>query len=351
MARCQTESEVGGPPLGCLLVSSGDGTPEKGLVKGDDRVRTRIPVAPSGCPVQSRRRPRSRRQASLDWHPCIHHLEIFVELGEDEASAGGDRLAGFQTAGDDDKIAVLLGDRDLSPARTVSALGPRACFTKTYSFPLITTRASRGITVCPFTGGISRTTLTSMSDLSFPPRLGIDARTRTARVSREDLAGDVLDRPVSGLLEEGEADLHLLAHGHLGLIHLVDVGQHPEMVKGSDHHQHVVLVVEVALNDLARDHDAVNLRDRRVIFALSATLSSCSGLGTSPRLAINGSISASGTPVPEGSGRAVGVVQAALALVVLGINEVLLGNRIVGHEFLLELEQTEVVPPLHRSCR
>ena len=51
-----------------------------------------------------------------------HHLGVLVELGEDQAAAGRDGLAGLQAAGDDDEIAVLLGDRDLPALELVMPL-------------------------------------------------------------------------------------------------------------------------------------------------------------------------------------------------------------------------------------
>src|SRR4051794_21161763 len=48
----------------------------------------------------------------LDGHPLVHHLEILVELRQDQAPARGDQLVGRQPAGDDHEIAVLLGHGD-----------------------------------------------------------------------------------------------------------------------------------------------------------------------------------------------------------------------------------------------
>ena len=113
------------------------------------------------------------------------------------------------------------GRRRSSSARTCASRSESAAafLTKTYSLPLITTIDSRGITVWPFTGGISSTALTSMSALRRPPGLGIEARAWTARDSLRDLAGDELDRAVGGLLEERELDDHPLPQGHLALVY------------------------------------------------------------------------------------------------------------------------------------
>ena len=86
-------------------------------------------------------------------------------------------------------------------------------------------------------------TLTSMSDLSLPPGFGIDARTWTARVSRETSLETCSTVPWVVCCRNGKPDFHPLADGHLGLIDLVDVRQHPEMVQRRDDHQDVRFVV------------------------------------------------------------------------------------------------------------
>ena len=53
----------------------------------------------------------------------------------------------------------------------------------------------------------------------------------------------------------------MLAHLDLHLVGLVDVHPDEEMVERSDHHQHIVGVVEIARDDIAQNDDAVDRRD------------------------------------------------------------------------------------------
>ncbi len=147
------------------------------------------------------------------------------------------------------------------------------------------------------------------------------------------------------LLQVREADLDLLPHRHLGLVGLVDVDPHEEVVQGRDDHEDVVVVVEISWNGIPLDHDAVDggqtrhlglvadraqlLRDRLIREVADQRVDLVFGNPEYQQLFLGG-----------------GEGQPALLLVVPGVDEQLLGDCFLKEQPLAHLEEPEVMLPL-----
>ena len=283
----------------------------------------------------------------LQRHSGRDHLLVFIELGENEASVGCDVFAGLEPSLDDDVFISFLGDDELPPLELQrSIVICRILLDESVLVAVHDDHRQPGNHRLAGLGRDFEVARTSMSALSLPSTLGIEALILMARVSFETSLATYSTLPRQGLIEVRKTDFHFLPHRHSGLVRLIHVHPDEQVVEGSDHHEHVVVVVEIAWHGVALNDDAFDrrearhlrliadrvqfLRQRLIAQVLEERVDLVFGHAEDHELFLGGRVR-----------------QATLAFVVLAIHQNLLRDRFLFEELLAHLEQPQVVLPLH----